>query len=617
MRFQEQMQKRLQTKLEVTDSTHEPILLDLDGLDCDEWLIDSGVSHHVTNRRDWYVTFSYFNVPKKMSCSRQGVKIDTVGSGRIYVKTFDGHSCCALGKHTRMSFGERVKKSKAPGELIFADICGPIEVNNINGHRYFLIFKDDFSSFRATYLLWKKDEVNNKLNYFVEMLKTQAQLIVKELQTDGDVKFEPHKLKIPLPRKSVAVSEKLEHASGEDFDATDNEEIRNQDDESTNEDEETCDDEDQIHEANLEEDIEDHHVEIRYFLRDRTGIRKPALYCAFSLFLEGEVPVNYEDDIKMLQIGRQEEMDSLLKNQTYGEREGLAYFDTFSPAARLETMRALIGCILKCDCVFKQFDVKTDFLNGTLEDDEYMRQPRGYEDKTGCLCKLPRSLYGLKQASECWYKCLTDFLKENGLKGSTADPFMFYSKNLIIFFHVDDGMILGSLKSVMDIIKILGSHFELTCSKVDYYLGLQIKTTANSIEINQSAYAEMALRKFGMEDYNPLSLPIEFGWTPGNSPLTENVENYREIVGNFNYLVAGTQPNLAYAVNVASRVQDKPTNTHSSLVKRILRYIKGTISDGIKFEKTNNKFIEAYGDADHKGEKNLSKIYQWHPNEVQ
>ncbi|KAJ8880976.1 hypothetical protein PR048_017449 [Dryococelus australis] len=176
-------------------------------------------------------------------------------------------------------------------------------------------------------------------------------------------------------------------------------------------------------------------------------------------------------------------------------------------------------------------------------------------------------------------------------------------KNLIIFFHVANGMILGSLKSDMDMIKKLGSRFELTCSEVDYYLGLQIKTTASSIEINQSAYAEMVLRKFGMEDCGPLSLPIKPRWTPGNSPLAENVENYCDIIGSLNYLVAVTRPYLANAVSVASRVQDKPTKAHSSLVDRILCYIKGTISEGIKFEKTNNKFIEAYRDADNAGEK--------------
>ncbi|KAJ8892549.1 hypothetical protein PR048_005130 [Dryococelus australis] len=101
------------------------------------------------------------------------------------------------------------------------------------------------------------------------------------------------------------------------------------------------------------------------------------------------------------------------------------------------------------------------------------------------------------------------------------------------------------------------------------------------MEINQSAYDEMVLRKFAMVACKLISLPIEPGWTPANSPLAENVKNFREIVVSLNYLVAGIRTDLAYAVNVTSRVQDKPTNAHSSLANHAGNKTSRRFTNGI------------------------------------
>ncbi|KAK9744096.1 hypothetical protein QE152_g8054 [Popillia japonica] len=98
-----------------------------------------------------------------------------------------------------------------------------------------------------------------------------------------------------------------------------------------------------------------------------------------------------------------------------------------------------------------------------------------------------------------------------------------------------------------------------------------------------------------MADSNPISLPIEAGWTSGDSPAAADSDAYREMIA--------TRPDLAYAVNVASRAQAAPIEAHVQLVKRILRYLKGTINDGIQFKKTLYTTIGAYSDADHAGDK--------------
>ncbi|XP_049809406.1 uncharacterized protein LOC126252550 [Schistocerca nitens] len=106
-----------------------------------------------------------------------------------------------------------------------------------------------------------------------------------------------------------------------------------------------------------------------------------------------------------------------------------------------------------------------------------------------------------------------------------------------------------------------------------------------------------------MTDEKPISLPMEPGWIPDKSPPATDTDTYREIIGSLTYLTLGTLPDLAYAVNVASIAQDSPTEAHLKLIKRILRYLKGTINDGIQFRKTNNSAIEGYSDADYPGEK--------------
>ncbi|XP_049958025.1 uncharacterized protein LOC126474593 [Schistocerca serialis cubense] len=158
---------------------------------------------------------------------------------------------------------------------------------------------------------------------------------------------------------------------------------------------------------------------------------------------------------------------------------------------------------------------------------------------------------------------------------------------------------MGSTNVTVKFIERLGKRFQISVEKVDYFLGLQIKKFDNGIQINKSAYVKRFLEKYDMMDAKPLSLPTERGWTPGESPPLINTGLYREIIGSLMYLTQGTRPDLSYAVNIASRVQDSPTQAHFALLRRIFRYLKSTITDGIKFTKDKDCSIEGYSNADH------------------
>jgi hypothetical protein len=96
----------------------------------------------------------------------------------------------------------------------------------------------------------------------------------------------------------------------------------------------------------------------------------------------------------------------------------------------------------------KQFDVKTTFLYGELEEEVYLEQPEGFDDGSGLVCRLKRSLYGLKQAPRCWNKRFISFMEKAGLKNSPADPCLFYRTHegsfLYIAIYVDDGLVVGN-----------------------------------------------------------------------------------------------------------------------------------------------------------------------------
>lgn len=124
---------------------------------------------------------------------------------------------------------------------------------------------------------------------------------------------------------------------------------------------------------------------------------------------------------------------------------GVNYYETFSPVVTFSSIRAILAISVARYMKLKQFDVKTAFLYGDLSEDVYMKQPIGYDDNSGNVCKLAKSLYGLKQSSRCWNAKFTEFIKGLGFKVCKADPCVFVSKQngdvTILAIYVDDGLI--------------------------------------------------------------------------------------------------------------------------------------------------------------------------------
>ena len=170
----------------------------------------------------------------------------------------------------------------------------------------------------------------------------------------------------------------------------------------------------------------------------------------------------------------------------FRQKEGIDYFDTYAPVARISSIRVLFALASIHNLIVHQMDVKTTFLNGDLDEEVYMEQPEGFmlpgtEKK---VCKLVRSLYGLKQAPKQWYEKFDFVIKSLGFKHNNADK-RIYSKftkeyGVIICLYVDDMLIFGTnIDGVNETKKYLSSQFKMKdLGEVDTILGIKVKKSS-------------------------------------------------------------------------------------------------------------------------------------------
>ena len=186
--------------------------------------------------------------------------------------------------------------------------------------------------------------------------------------------------------------------------------------------------------------------------------------------------------VKLRADGEIERYKARLVAKGYNQKEGIDYNETFSSVARFDTIRSVLSVTANEGLSLAQFDVKTAFLNGDLEEDIYMTQPDGYSDGTPKMCKLKKSFYGLKQSPRCWNKRFVNFMSHVGFIESNADPCLFVQKTktskLIVVIYVDDGLVAGTDETeIEEFLNGLKTEFKITVSTAQQYLGIQIVMT--------------------------------------------------------------------------------------------------------------------------------------------
>jgi hypothetical protein len=206
-----------------------------------------------------------------------------------------------------------------------------------------------------------------------------------------------------------------------------------------------------------------------------------------------------------------------------------------------------------------------------------------------------------------WFDRFSSFLINYGFFCSKADPSLFIlhstAGSLILLLYVDDILLTGSTASlVSNFIQLLQSEFAMKdLGPLHHFLGIEILSTTDGLHLSQTHYALTILERANMVDCKPMSTPLEAknNITPNDTPL-DDPSHFRGLVGALQYLTL-TRPDLSYCVNYVSQFMHSPTIVHLKMVRRILRYVKGTINVGLHFTSNTTLDLFAFSDADWAG----------------
>lgn len=268
----------------------------------------------------------------------------------------------------------------------------------------------------------------------------------------------------------------------------------------------------------------------------------------------------------------------------FHQQYGLDYGETFSPVVKATTIQLVLSLAFSQGWHIRQLDVNKAFLHGYLNEAVYMTQPQGFVDpsKPNHVCKLNRSLYGLKQTPRVWFNRLSYFLINHGFIASKTDSslFIYAATNTVIYIlvYVDDILITSNESSnITMLVATLAKEFSLKdLGPLHYFLGIEVTLTKRGMFLSQKQYITNHFDCTGMMQSKPVQSPI----APSDKPSTtdgipfSDPTKFRKVMGALQYLTL-VKPDLAYFVNNA------PTDSHWALVKRILRYLKHTISYGL------------------------------------
>ena len=315
--------------------------------------------------------------------------------------------------------------------------------------------------------------------------------------------------------------------------------------------------------------------------------------------------------VKENEDGSIERYKARLCAQGFSQVPGLDYFETFSPVARHTTIRTLLAVSNALNYETSHFDVKTAFLHGKLSEEVYMRPPQGVQLPSGMnTVRLQRAIYGIKQASRVWNADLHEKLLAADFKQSTADPCLYISVKPVfcaIALIVDDLLVsCPSKRTISELFSYLRKYYDIIDKgDIHWCLGILVERNRENftMKLSQQKFITDLLSRCKMADCKSQKTPADVKRLSKSDCTSDPKERnfsstlYHSVVGSLVYLAHTTRPDIAIAVNAVSRYVNNPGNTHWIAVKRILRYLKGTLSLGLTYNKSSKNLV-GYSDSD-------------------
>lgn len=323
---------------------------------------------------------------------------------------------------------------------------------------------------------------------------------------------------------------------------------------------------------------------------------------------KGKTPINskWVFTVKLDGAGNVDRYKARLVIKGCSQRYGVDYTETYAPVAKLATVRIFLCLANKFNLFVQQLDVKCAFLNGDLKEEIYMWPPAGLSVESGKVCKLKKTLYGLKQAPMEWNKKFDDMVKKLGFRQNEADRCLYMRKCkfgvVYLLLYVDDFLIACDNLELLNEIKTkLMAAFQMRdLGEVSYFLGISVKKVGtDGMFLGQENYLTKMLQRFKKDTARPVTTPMETqpDLEIGDQPSILNVHPYRSAIGSLMYSCMSTRPDFCTSVNIFSQFQAYATDKHWKGIKRIMRYILGTVHWGLWFRGNSEIPLVLYADA--------------------
>nr|GEX11382.1 hypothetical protein [Tanacetum cinerariifolium] len=578
-------------------------------------------------RRLSHLNFDYINLLSKRDI--------VIGLPKLKFVKDQLCSSCEVSKVKRSSFKSKaVPSSKGRLNLLNMDLCGPMRVASINGNKYILVIVDDYSRYTWTLFLRSKDETPEVLKEFLTMIQRNLQALVISIRTDIDAHV-PLQQELDLlfgPLYDEFFNAEEEHLPDDEFTnpfcAPVQEVVESSSHNIGNSNVPTFN-QPQVSEYQLMKDqpLEQVHGNSSRLVQTRRQLVTDLEMCMLALTVSTAEPKNIKKAmadsswieamqeelhqfdrlqvwelvdkpfgktvirLKWLWKNKKDEDQTFIRNKArlvakgYAQEEGIDFEESFA-----------------------LMDVKTAFLNGPLKEEVHVAQPGGFvdPDHPEKVYRLRKALYRLKQALRAWYDELSKFLTSKGFTKGTIDPILFtirYREDiLLVQIYVDD-IIFGSTnpKYTKRFKKLMHSRFEMSLmGEMKFFLGLQIHQSPRGIFINQAKYALEILHKHGMEKGQSIGTPMamkpKLDADLSGNPVDQT--DYHSKIGSLMHLTS-SRPDIVQAVCFCARYQSRPTEKHLKEIKRIFRYLRGTVNIGLWYPKGSSFGLIAFSDADH------------------